>query len=69
VSACGAPQQILPHEIRTSKPTPIALHNERRHPEVLAVFGEPRTMGHERLRQSFETPRKCAAPQDDGSVC
>jgi hypothetical protein len=23
-------------------------------------------MGHERLRPSFETPRKRAAPQDDG---
>src|SRR5437764_10559281 len=39
----------------------------RRHPEVLALLqGEPRRMGHERLRPSFETPRKCAAPQDDG---
>jgi hypothetical protein len=37
----------------------------RRHPEVLAsrcesieCFGEPRRMGHRRLRPSFETPRK-----------
>jgi hypothetical protein len=37
-----------------------------RHPEVLAVFGEPRRMGHKRLLPSFETPRKRAAPQDDG---
>jgi hypothetical protein len=38
----------------------------RRHPEVLAVLhGEPRRMGHKRLRPSFETPRKRAAPQDD----
>jgi hypothetical protein len=37
-----------------------------RHPVVLAVFGEPRRMGHERKRRSFETPRKRAAPQDDG---
>src|SRR5205085_9612311 len=29
--------------------------------------GEPRRMGHKRPRPSFETPRKCAAPQDDGS--
>jgi hypothetical protein len=36
-----------------------------RHPEVLAVFGEPRRMGHKRKRPSFETPRKRAAPQDD----
>jgi hypothetical protein len=36
-----------------------------RHPEVLAVFGEPRRMRHERKRPSFETPRKRAAPQDD----
>jgi hypothetical protein len=30
--------------------------------------GEPRRIGHERrrLRRSFETPRKRAAPQDDG---
>jgi hypothetical protein len=28
--------------------------------------GEPRRMGHKRLRPSFETPRKRAAPQDDG---
>src|SRR3979411_3110594 len=39
----------------------------RRHPEVLAVLhGEPRRMGHKRPRPSFETPRKGAAPQDDG---
>src|ERR1700754_4236993 len=39
----------------------------RRHPEVLAALrGEPRRMGHKRLRPSFETPRKIAAPQDDG---
>jgi hypothetical protein len=39
----------------------------RRHPEVLAALGgEPRRMGHKRLRPSFETPRKRAAPQDDG---
>jgi hypothetical protein len=37
-----------------------------RHPEVLAVFGEPRRMGHERMWPSFETPRKRAAPLDDG---
>jgi hypothetical protein len=41
-------------------------HQARRHPEVLAVFGEPRRMGHKRPRPSFETPRKRAAPQDDG---
>jgi hypothetical protein len=35
-------------------------------PEVLAVFGEPRRIAHKRLRPSFETPRKSAAPQDDG---
>jgi hypothetical protein len=38
-----------------------------RHPEVLAVLhGEPRRMGHKRPGPSFETPRKRAAPQDDG---
>jgi hypothetical protein len=38
-----------------------------RHPEVLAVLhGEPRRMGHKRPWPSFETPRKRAAPQDDG---
>ncbi|MEA2888162.1 MAG: hypothetical protein QOD11_2522 [Bradyrhizobium sp.] len=26
-------------------------------------------MGHKRKRPSFETPRKRAAPQDDGGVC
>jgi hypothetical protein len=26
-------------------------------------------MGRERKRRSFETPRKRAAPQDDGGVC
>jgi hypothetical protein len=36
--------------------------------EVLAVFGEPRRMGRTRLRPSFETPRKRAAPQDDGRM-
>jgi hypothetical protein len=42
----------------------------RRHPEVLAVLhGEPRRMSHERPGPSFETPRKRAAPQDDGYVC
>jgi hypothetical protein len=49
--------------------------NRRRHPratavplsrEVLAVFGEVRKISRERLLPSFETPRKCAAPQDDG---
>jgi hypothetical protein len=41
----------------------------RRHPEVLAALGgEPRRMGHKRLRPSFETPRKRAAPQDDGGA-
>jgi hypothetical protein len=33
---------------------------------VLALFGEPRRMGHRHPRPSFETPRKRAAPQDDG---
>jgi len=39
--------------------------------EVLALLGEPRRMGHERrcARPSFETPRKRAAPQDDGGMC
>jgi hypothetical protein len=37
---------------------------------VLAVpYGEPRRIGHKRLRPSFETPRKSAAPQDDDGVC
>jgi hypothetical protein len=37
-----------------------------RHPEVLAALGgEPRRIGHKRLRPSFETPRAGAAPQDD----
>jgi hypothetical protein len=30
--------------------------------------GEPRRMDHKRLRLSFETPRKGAAPQDDGGM-
>jgi hypothetical protein len=36
--------------------------------EVLAIFGEPRRMkAHRRYpAPSFETPRKRAAPQDDG---
>jgi hypothetical protein len=38
----------------------------RRHPEVLALLGEPRRMSHKRQWRSFETPRKSAAPQDDG---
>jgi hypothetical protein len=33
---------------------------------VLALLGEPRRIGHERPGPSFETPRKRAAPQDDG---
>jgi hypothetical protein len=44
-------------------------HQHCRHPEVLAVFGEPRRMGHKHKRPSFETPRKRAAPQDDGGMC
>jgi hypothetical protein len=36
----------------------------RRHPDALAVLhGEPRRMCH---GHSFETPRKRAAPQDEG---
>jgi hypothetical protein len=35
----------------------------------LAAFGEPRRMGHKRSRPSFGTPRKRAAPQDDGWMC
>src|SRR3954452_10587788 len=31
-----------------------------RHPEVLALLGEPRRMGHRHSRPSFETPRKTA---------
>src|SRR3979490_1223457 len=43
--------------------------NYRRHPEVLAVlYGEPRRMDHKRPRPSFQTPRKRAAPQDDGGI-
>src|SRR3954447_13066570 len=38
-----------------------------RHPEVLAAScGEPRRMATSARRPSFETPRKRAAPQDDG---
>jgi hypothetical protein len=37
---------------------------------VLAVLhGEPRRIGRKHPGPSFETPRKGAAPQDDGSVC
>jgi hypothetical protein len=46
-----------------------AQHIHNRHPEVLAAScGEPRKMGRKRMRPSFETPRKSAAPQDDGSM-
>jgi tripartite-type tricarboxylate transporter receptor subunit TctC len=31
--------------------------------------GEPRRIGHGHSRRSFETPRKGAAPQDDGGMC
>jgi hypothetical protein len=49
------------------KPDSGSARQHRRHPEVLAVLhGEPRRMGHKRPRRSFETPRKRAAPQDDG---
>jgi hypothetical protein len=45
----------------------IAGQKALRHPEVLAAFcGEPRRMSRERPGPSFETPRKRAAPQDDG---
>jgi hypothetical protein len=48
----------------------IAASHFHRHPEVLAAScGKPRRMGHKRKRRSFETPRKRAAPQDDGGVC
>jgi hypothetical protein len=40
---------------------------QNRHPEVLALSGEPRRM-EASAWPSFETPRKSAAPQDDGSV-
>jgi len=43
-----------------------AKHQHCRHPEVLAAFGGPRRIGHKRFWRSFETPRKRAAPQDDG---
>jgi hypothetical protein len=33
---------------------------------VLAIFGEPRRMEAGASGSSFETPRKRAAPQDDG---
>jgi hypothetical protein len=43
------------------------LSSNSRHPEVLGVLhGEPRRIGHERPGPSFETPRKRAAPQDEG---
>jgi hypothetical protein len=44
----------------------LVAKQHRRHPEALAVFGEPRRMSHKRSRPSFETSRKRAAPQDDG---
>jgi hypothetical protein len=47
----------------------FAINQRCRHPEVLAVFGEPRRMPRARMRPSFETPRKRAAPQDDGGMC
>src|SRR3954466_10124087 len=50
--------------------TRVSIHLYRRHPEVLAAScGEPRRIDHERLGPSFETPRKRAAPQDDGRDC
>jgi hypothetical protein len=53
--------------LRKKKAAAEATANLCRHPEVLAALrGEPRRMGHKRTRPSFETPRKRAAPQDDG---
>jgi hypothetical protein len=60
------PDIVTHHENALARSPVCYWPNHRRHPEVLAVFGEPRRMGHKRLRPSFETPRKRAAPQDDG---
>jgi hypothetical protein len=60
---CGAALRAAPrpgHEIlslRTTTQRAVILRCER---------SEPRRIGHKRQRPSFETPRKCAAPQDDG---
>jgi hypothetical protein len=32
------------------------------------LLAASRRMGHKRLLPSFETPRKCAAPQDEGAA-
>ena len=48
--------------------TLIVLRSVRRHPEVRAVFGEPRRMGVQYARPSFEA-RKVRAPQDDVAIC
>jgi hypothetical protein len=40
-----------------------------RHPEVLAAQRQASKDGSECKRRSFETPRKRAAPQDDGDTC
>jgi hypothetical protein len=48
------------------EPTPPSSRGARLAMLRIACFGEPRRMGHKRLWPSFETPRKRAAPQDDG---
>jgi hypothetical protein len=57
----------LPQAFNRRKGQKATLQTIHRHPEVLAALrGEPRRIGHKRPRLSFETPRKRAAPQDDG---
>jgi hypothetical protein len=57
------------HQLRRNMKKTKPLKLGTRHPEVLAVLhGEPRRMGHKRPWPSFETPRKRAAPQDDGGM-
>jgi hypothetical protein len=46
-------------------------HKHRRHPEMLAALTASLEGWKQapRLRPSFETPRKGAAPQDDVGMC
>jgi hypothetical protein len=53
---------VLRDDVATFVPNLNAGGQHCRHPEVLAVFGEPRRIGHKYMRPSFETPRKRAAP-------
>jgi hypothetical protein len=69
IHSCVAFYRISAAFFPSGTASSLIAKQHRRYPEVLAVLhGEPRRMGRRRKRPSFETPRKRAAPQDDGYI-